>query len=292
MEKQYKDVTATLQLVGASGLSDPEKITAFNDRMKELGYNIKIDEVNMQGFTNQLADMTKTVENNGKAYNDNKTALAELDKQLATTRKQIAEASIGMSAFEKTFPKAARAAKAAAGMIKTALYSIGIGLIIAGLVKAYEWIKEIYEKGKELEKLNKEISQSTNQMASKGIVVLKELSLAYQKVGDSAEEKQKFIEKYADKIKETGIEIKDVKTAEDVLVNNTDKYVDAIMKRAKAQAVENAAVKIYQDYLDERYDLESKFEKDKNKSAGTTSKEEYITLLKGMGMTAEEAEQA
>lgn len=64
------------------------------------------------------------------------------------------------------------------------------------------------------------------------------------------------------------------------------------MARAKAQAVENAAVKIYQEYLDERYDLEQKFEKNKNKAAGTNSKEEYITLLKGMGMTAEQAEEA
>lgn len=64
------------------------------------------------------------------------------------------------------------------------------------------------------------------------------------------------------------------------------------MARAKAQAVENAAVKIYEDYLNERYDLEQKFEKNKNKAAGTNSKEEYITLLKGMGMTAAQAEEA
>lgn len=64
------------------------------------------------------------------------------------------------------------------------------------------------------------------------------------------------------------------------------------MARAKAQATENAAVKIYEDYLNERYDLEQKYEKNKNKAAGTNSKDSYIALLKASGMSAEEAEAA
>ena len=100
------------------------------------------------------------------------------------------------------------------------------------------------------------------------------------------------MEKYSEKIKETGLSINDLKKAEDVFVNNTDKYVNAIMARAKAQATENAAIKIYEDYLNERYDLEQKYEKNKNKAAGTNTKQEYIDLLKASGMTAEQAEQA
>lgn len=63
---------------------------------------------------------------------------------------------------------------------------------------------------------------------------------------------------YADKIKETGIAVTDVKKAEDVFINNTSNYVNAIMARAKAQAVEQKAIEIYQEYLDKRYDMEQK----------------------------------
>lgn len=97
----------------------------------------------------------------------------------------------------------------------------------------------------------------TNKTAAKSIVVLKELSFAYQKLNTEASKTQ-FLEKYADKIKETGIAVTDVKKAEDVFINNTDKYINAIMARAKAQAVEQKAIEIYQEYLDKRYDIEQK----------------------------------
>lgn len=180
--------------------------------------------------------------------------------------------------------------------IKSALATVGWTLLITAIVtaafKLWDYIKAIKTAAQEQKELNKEISQGTNQSASKQIVVLKELAAAYNKLGDAADKKKEFLQKYSDKIKETGLSIDDLKKAEDVFVNNTDKYVNAIMARAKAQAVENAAVKIYQEYLDERYDLEQKFADDKNKAAGTNTKEEYITLLQGMGMTADEAEQA
>ena len=167
-----------------------------------------------------------------------------------------------------------------------------ITALVTAALKLWDYIKNLKTAAEEVRALNKEISEGTNQAASKQIVVLKELSLAYSKLGDSADKKKEFLQKYSDKIKETGISIDDLKKAEDVFVNNTDKYVNAIMARAKAQATENAAVKIYEDYLNERYDLEQKFAKNKNRAAGTNSKEEYVTLLKGMGMTAEQAEQA
>lgn len=101
----------------------------------------------------------------------------------------------------------------------------------------------------------------TNQTSSKAIIALRELSNAYAKVGDSTKGKEKFLQQYADKIKETGLAIDTVKEAEDVFVKNTPKYIKAITDRAKAQAIEAAAVKLYQEYLDKRYDLEQKLQK-------------------------------
>lgn len=147
--------------------------------------------------------------------------------------------------------------------MKSVFSTVGWTLVITALVtavyKLIEYIKNLKSAAAEVRQLNKEISEGTNQAASKQIVVLKELALAYNKLGDSAEQKRKFLEKYSEKIKETGISIDDLKKAEDVFVNNTDRYVKAIMARAKAQATENAAIKIYEDYLNQRYQLENEF---------------------------------
>ena len=254
VEDNYNKIVGVMKLINATDIDDATKIKTFNTEMERLGVNLKLEEASMQNLVGILSDQRA-------AADEAAESISKIDGEIAKLQEEIAAAQVGMTKFEKSWPRVAKAAKVASGMIKTALYSIGIGLIIAGLVKAYEWISKIIEKGKEVQRMNKEISQSTNQMASKSIVVLKELSIAYQKVGDSAAAKQKFIEKYNDKIKETGIEVNTVKKAEDVFVNNTDKYVEAIMKRAKAQAIENQAIKIYEQYLNDYYDREQKGEK-------------------------------
>lgn len=156
----------------------------------------------------------------------------------------------------------------------------------------WDWVTGANSATEAQRAFNKEVNEGTNQGAAKAVVVLKELSVAYSKLGDSAEKKKEFLQKYSDKIKETGISIEDLKKAEDVFVNNTDKYVNAIMKRAEAQALENQMVKVYEQYLNDQYDLEQKYADKKNKSAGTNNKQEYIDLLVGSGMSLEDAERA
>ena len=126
-----------------------------------------------------------------------------------------------------------------------------------------------------------------NQIGAKQVAILKELAFAYQKVGDSAEDKKKFIEEYNEKIKETGINVTNVNQADDVFIKNTNKYISAIMARAKAQATENKAIQLYQEYLDKQSDLESQLVKKRK-----VTKDQFVALLKASGSTAEQAEQA
>lgn len=133
----------------------------------------------------------------------------------------------------------------------------GVAAVIAAINAIGNAIKKIVDAATETHKLNKEINELANKNGAKAIVVLKELSYAYAKVGDSAKEKQKFLKDYSDKIKETGLAIDTVVEAEDTFVNNTQKYVAAIMARAKAQATEQKAIELYQKYLDDRNKLEN-----------------------------------
>lgn len=152
--------------------------------------------------------------------------------------------------------------KSLGSTIKSAFSFLWFNLLVAAIAAAgialVKYIKNLQNAAKEQRKFNKEVSELTNKTAAKSIVVLKELSYAYQKLGDDAKAKEKFLKQYADKIKETGIAVTDVKKAEDVFINNTDNYVNAIMARAKAQAVEQKAIEFYEEYLNKRYELEQK----------------------------------
>lgn len=57
-------------------------------------------------------------------------------------------------------------------------------------------------------------------------------------------------------IEETGLAIRNVSEADDAFINNTDAYVNALKQRAKAQAIQSKAVELYQEYLDEIFEIE------------------------------------
>lgn len=169
---------------------------------------------------------------------------------------------------QKAMAEASEQAASGVGKVKTALKTIGnvtvwialataIGLAINKII---EYISSIKSAEKEAAEFRKSITDTTNQIASKSIAIFRELQIAYERVGDSADAKRKFIEQYSDKIKETGLNITDVKTAEDAFVNNTGNYVEALTARAKAQAIEQAAIKLYEEYLNKRTELENKIE--------------------------------
>ena len=143
--------------------------------------------------------------------------------------------------------------------IKAALASLGVGVIVTAIgflaAKVVDLVKKTRELKKEEKDLAKELNAGTKSAASQ-IVALKELAKRYQETGDSAKAKQKFIKDYADEIKKTGIAITDVNTAEEVLKNNTQKYVDALLDRAKATAAYNLAVKVYEEFLEKIPELD------------------------------------
>ena len=254
VEDNYYKIVNAMKFINATGADTDTMIRSFNEEMKRLGVNLRLEEASMQNLTGILTDQRAAADKAAES-------VRQIDTQLESLKSEIATAELGMSKFAKSFPKAAAAARVAAGVIKTALYSIGIGIVISLLVEGYNLIKKIIEKSREVQRTNKEIAQSTNQMSAKGIIALQELSNAYAKVGNSAEAKQKFLKQYADKIRETGLAIDTVQEAEDVFVKNTSKYVEAIKNRAKAQAIEAELVKLYTDYMNDRYDLEQKLEK-------------------------------
>lgn len=166
---------------------------------------------------------------------------------------------------QKAMAEASEQAASGVGKVKTALKTIGNATVWIALAtaigvainKIIEYISSIKSAEKEAAEFRKSITDTTNQIASKSIAIFRELQIAYERVGDSADAKRKFIEQYSDKIKETGLNITDVKTAEDAFVNNTGNYVEALTARAKAQAIEQAAIKLYEEYLNKRTELEN-----------------------------------
>lgn len=246
-----KSVSNTIPIIGKLG-----------ETAKKSFEEVKPTFTTVAEFLKEAAKETGTpAERMQKAAKRLGVDLAELkenvEKGIPTLRKG-AEA-------QKAMAEASEQAASGVGKVKTALKTIGnvtvwialataIGLAINKII---EYISSIKSAEKEAAEFRKSITDTTNQIASKSIAIFRELQIAYERVGDSADAKRKFIEQYSDKIKETGLNITDVKTAEDAFVNNTGNYVEALEARAKAQAIEQAAIKLYEEYLNKRTELEN-----------------------------------
>lgn len=130
VEDNYYKIVNAMNLINATGADTDTMIRSFNEEMKRLGVNLRLEEASMQNLTGILTDQRAAADKAAES-------VRQIDTQLESLKSEIAAAELGMTKFQKVIAKTGVVGKFAIGAIKTALYSIGIGLIIAGLVEAY-----------------------------------------------------------------------------------------------------------------------------------------------------------
>lgn len=189
-----------------------------------------------------------------KAAKDANAAIAKNEKEISKVNKKIAE-------YNALLDGSASAATRAGRYMKSLFSTVGWTVVVSLLVSAVFWLgkyllnlKSAATKQKEF---NAELNKTAVQIQSKQIVALRQLSRAYREVGDSAEAKQKFLKDYADRLKDVGLEIDNVNAAELVFRDKTDAFEQAIIKRSKALAAEQLAMKTYQEAMEKVAELEA-----------------------------------
>ena len=107
--------------------------------------------------------------------------------------------------------------------------------------KAYEETQKRYTESQD--KINKSVADT--------VVKFDKLRYEYEKLGDTVEEKNKFIKEHQGAFNELGLSIRSVEDAEDAFVKNKTKFIDALMAKAQAAAAFDTAtekfVKIFEN---------------------------------------------
>lgn len=193
----------------------------------------------------QLTVGLKTFGNN---VDEDSEYLKGLRQQLLEVEKAGGKAVTGISKF--------------GGILKSIFSTVGwtliISLIVGAIYKLIDYIKTIKTAAKEQREFNQELNKTTSELSSSKLAKFYELQKAFEAIGNSTESKKKFLEDYSDQLKETGLAINDVQTAEDAFINNTDKYVQAIIARAKIDAYKEQITKKTQETLEKNLELERK----------------------------------
>ena len=177
--------------------------------------------------------------------------------KISDTEKQMKSLGIATSNVGRVFGQ----------ILSTVGWSLLIAIILKGIQTFYNYIKTIKTAAKEQREFNQELNKTTSELSSSKLAKFYELQKAFEAIGNSTESKKKFIEDYSDQLKETGLAINDVQTAEDAFINNTDKYVQAIIARAKIDAYKEQITKKTQETLEKNLELERKIESGEYKTS-------------------------
>ena len=202
----------------------------------------------------QLTVGLKTFGNN---VDEDSEYLKGLRQQLLEVEKAGGKAATGISKF--------------GGILKSIFNTVGwtliISLIVGAIYKLFDYIKTLKTAAKEQREFNQELNKTTSELSSSKLAKFYELQKAFEQIGNTAKDKEQFLKDYADGLKETGLAINDVQTAEDAFINNTDKYVQAIIARAKIDAYKEQITKKTQETLEKNLELERKIESGEYKTS-------------------------
>ena len=214
------------------------------------------------------------IDQGAKAFNTNAQSFKNLNGELKTSEQALDELNKQIAANEKAIQQAEFATTKlgkAWNITKQIFSTVGWTLVITALVtaayKLFDYIKALKTAAKEQREFNQELNKTTSELSSSKLAKFYELQKAFEQIGNTAKDKEQFLKDYADGLKETGLAINDVQTAEDAFINNTDKYVQAIIARAKIDAYKEQITKKTQETLEKNLELERKIESGEYKTS-------------------------
>ena len=201
----------------------------------------------------------------------------------------------GVGNFQQLKVAASGASSAMGGLSASMLGVVGAFAAVAAgaiaLVANMDKIKQSFVDISDqtaFAELNKELTELSAQTASDKIVRVKELSEAYSKLGDDLNAKQEFVAQYKGELEDMGIAMGGVNDADNVFINNTTAYVEAIMSRAKADALRTKASEEYSEFLKEQAQLEIELaEAIAKKNAGVPDKKGGVNFAQSLVMAGQ-----
>ncbi|TDX83992.1 hypothetical protein [Epilithonimonas xixisoli] len=112
------------------------------------------------------------------------------------------------------------------------------------------------------------LAKATAEGAAESVSSYKKLQYQWNALGNDLKKKEQFIKDNKDEFKKLGTEVENVADAENVLIKNTESFLNALMLRARAAAEMQIAQENYKKYLENKDQVDSNEEKYKGQTFG------------------------
>lgn len=109
-----------------------------------------------------------------------------------------------------------------------------------------------------VDEVSDKMSESTKQLGEQ-IATLRRLSTEWKNLGGNLKKQKQFIKDNQTEFNKLDVSISNVNQAEQILVNHTDTFIEALKARAKATAAMQVASEYYGKAIKEQFDFERKY---------------------------------
>lgn len=127
-----------------------------------------------------------------------------------------------------------------------ATLTLGLSVAITAVIAI---ISKLNSKQAEAKKAADEFNKKVAEAAGKPIAAYRALQTEWISLTDSLKDREKWVQDNAGRFEELGFKVRSAKDAEDLLINNSQKFVEACILKAKALAAQNLAAEKYQDII-------------------------------------------
>lgn len=126
---------------------------------------------------------------------------------------------------------------------------------------AWSGQKAVADMDDVIESVSDKMKKSTSQLGEQ-IATLKRLSIEWKSLGGNIKKQNQFIKDSQTEFNKLDVSIKNINEAENILVDHTDEFIEALSARAKATAAMQVAADYYGKAIQKQFDFESTY-KDK-----------------------------
>lgn len=135
-----------------------------------------------------------------------------------------------------------------------ATLTLGLSVAITAIIVA---INKFQSKQAEAKKTADEFNKKVAEAAGKPIAAYRALQTEWLSLTGSLKDREKWVQDNGDRFTELGYKVRNAKEAEDLLIKNSAKFVEACILKAKALAAQNLAAEKYQEILKKQAEIDA-----------------------------------
>lgn len=156
----------------------------------------------------------------------------------------------------------------------TGALTLGLSVAIGVVINLYEKWRTKQQKAKaDQEAFGNAVASHANTLIAK----YESLRKAFVVLNDDTKAQTKFVRKNAGAFEELGVKVKSVREAENLLVNNSDAFVQSILLRAKASAAMELASEKYKESIRKMLEADER-------ATTTTFGDRFLTFIANIGL--------